>query len=275
MFPIDWLYTSTWKSRGRKFQGASIYTLKNVSISVLTFRLFTTKPGLLLQWKRPVGKLIGKDWQRNFCVLNFESSTSLNIIFPCHFWGSIFWDAGTDSRHLNYVVCLSNPRSEDPCTVLVIFQNRNLNSKSSWSFIERMRLEWNAFGCGACFFGFKSAKSMSFLGGNSRLKGGQSKKRQPFWSNFAWLEGFLMRCCTVLVLRSCKKSWLCDFCHGLQPRSRADGAAILPFCCPTGLRENLLMLLILFYQHVVPVKFQMGLLFYQTAVPMIYSSPDV
>lgn len=122
MFPIDWLYTSsTWESRGRKFQGASIYKLKHVSISVLTFRLFTTKPGLLLQWKRPVGKLIGKDWQMNFCVLNFESSTSLNIIFPCHFLGIIFWDAGNDSRHLNYVVCLSNPRSEDRCTVLVIF----------------------------------------------------------------------------------------------------------------------------------------------------------
>ena len=233
---------------------------------MLTFRLFTTKPGLLLQWKRPVGKLIGKDWQRNFCVLNFESSTSLNIIFPCHFWGHIFWDAGTDLRHLNYVVCFSNPGSEDRCTLPVIFRNGNLNSKNSWSFIEKMRLEWNSFGVDTelAFFGskFKSAKSMSFflVGRNSRSKGGQSKKVNLFGQTLPDLKGFFMRCCTVLVLRSCKKSWLCDFCHGLQPRSRVDGAAILPFCCPTGLRENLLMLLILFYQHVVPVKFQMSLL---------------
>ena len=111
------------------------------------------------------------------------------------------------------------------------------------------------------FFWVQISKKHVFFGGEFKMKGRSIKKNvNLFGQTLPDLKGFFMRCCTVLVFRSCKKSWLCDFCHGLQPRSRADGAAILPFCCPTGLRENLLMLLILFYQHVVPVKFQMSLL---------------
>ncbi len=119
-----------------------------------------TSPGLLLQWKRPVGKLIGKNWQRIFWVLNFESPTSLNIMFPYFsllFFGEYFFETlGWFATLELWGVCTSNPGSEDRCTVLVIFLNGNLNSKNSWSFIERLECIW----CGywACFFGQISKK---------------------------------------------------------------------------------------------------------------------